>query len=158
MAAFRILIADDHEWVRRSMRMLLASHPGWEVCGEAVDGRDALKKARRLNPDLVLLDIGMPYLSGLEVARELLLNGSESKILMITVNSNRHVAQESKDLGAHGFLSKVDAVRDLLPAIGTLQRGEKFFPELELEAAFQTAGASGSRTSGLSLVRSAQKP
>jgi DNA-binding NarL/FixJ family response regulator len=158
MDAFRILIADDHEWVRRSIRTLLAPHCGWEICGEAVDGRDALKKARRRSPDLVLLDIGMPYLSGLEVARELLSEGSESKILMITVSSNRHVAQESRDLGAHGFLSKTDAVRDLVPAIENLQRGETFFPELELTSAFQTANASGSRESGPLLARSVQKP
>jgi DNA-binding NarL/FixJ family response regulator len=154
MTPFRILIADDHEWVRRSIRTLLASHPGWEVCGEAVDGRDALKKTRRLNPDLVLLDIGMPYLSGLEVARELLSEGSEAKLLMITVNPNRHVAQESRDLGAHGFLSKADAVRELVPAIENLQCGETFFPELELA----TASASGSTASGPSLVPGAQKP
>jgi DNA-binding NarL/FixJ family response regulator len=158
MAPFRILIADDHEWVRRSVRTLLASCPGWEICGEAVDGRDTLKKARRLNPDLVLLDIGMPYLSGLEVARELLAHGCQPKILMITVNPNRHVAQESRDLGAHGFLSKTDAVRDLVPAIESLQRGETFFPELELTPAFQTAGAAASRSSGPKFVRSAQKP
>ena len=70
MTAFRILIADDHEVVRQGLRSMLETHPGWEVCGEAVDGREALRQVELLNPDLVILDIGMPNLNGLDAARE----------------------------------------------------------------------------------------
>jgi len=72
MSAFRILIADDHEIVRRGIRALLENHPGWEVCGEAMDGRDAIEKAAALRPDLALLDVGMPNLNGLDAARQIL--------------------------------------------------------------------------------------
>ena len=68
MSSLRILVADDHEVVRHGIRALLEGHPGWEVCGEAIDGRDAVDKARELGPDLALLDIGMPNLNGLDAA------------------------------------------------------------------------------------------
>src|SRR5690242_2798744 len=83
MPTLRVLLADDHESVRRSLRTLIESHPGWEICAEAVDGRDALKKIKRLQPDLVVLDVGMPYLSGLEVARDVKRNGPQTKILIV---------------------------------------------------------------------------
>ncbi len=68
MSNFRILIADDHEIVRQGIRALIESHPGWEVCAEAVDGRDTVQKAEQLKPDLIALDIGMPKLNGLDAA------------------------------------------------------------------------------------------
>jgi len=130
MPALRIMLADDHEGVRRSLRSLVESHPGWEVCGEAVDGRDAIKKIRRLEPDLVVLDIGMPYLSGLEVAREINRHGPATRILIVTIHSSEQVAREAWDCGAKGFMSKPDAARDLLRAIETIHRGKMFFPEM----------------------------
>jgi DNA-binding NarL/FixJ family response regulator len=130
MRPFRILIADDHEWVRRGLRSLLANPPDWEIC-EAVDGPDVIKKARKWKPDLVLLDIGMPYISGLDAGREILASDPAVKILIITVHSHRQVAEEAWRVGAHGFLCKSDAQRDLLTAIEAVQRGERFFPELE---------------------------
>jgi DNA-binding NarL/FixJ family response regulator len=128
---FRILIADDHEWVRRGLCSLLASRSDLEICGEAVDGHDVIKKARKSKPDLILLDIGMPYISGLDAGREILASDPAVKIFIITVHSHRQVAEEAWRLGAHGFLCKSDARRDLLIAIEAVQRGERFFPELE---------------------------
>jgi len=131
MRPFRILIADDYEWVCRGLRSLLASRSDLEICGEAVDGHDVIKKARKSKPDLILLDIGMPYISGLDAGREILASDPAVKILIITVHSHRQVAEEAWRLGAHGFLCKSDARRDLLTAIDAVQRGERFFPELE---------------------------
>jgi DNA-binding NarL/FixJ family response regulator len=112
------------------LRSLLASRSDWEICGEAVDGRDVIKKARKLKPDLILMDIGMPYISGLEAGREVLATDSSTKILIITVHSHQQVAEEAWRMGAHGFICKSDARRDLTTAIETVQRGERFFPEL----------------------------
>ena len=72
MATLRILVADDHEVVRRGLRMLLASHAKWEVCAEAIDGREAATKTRQMKPDIVILDIGMPNMNGLEAARQII--------------------------------------------------------------------------------------
>src|SRR5438445_9819771 len=72
MSALRILVADDHEIGRRGLCAILESHTGWEVCGEAADGREAVEKTRQLNPDVVILDIGMPSLNGLEATRQIL--------------------------------------------------------------------------------------
>lgn len=130
MPTLRVLLADDHESVRRSLRTLIESHPGWEICAEAVDGRDALKKIKRLQPDLVVLDVGMPYLSGLEVARDVKRNGPETRILIVTIHSSEQVAREAWDCGAKGFMSKPDAARDLVRAMEAIQRGKMFFPEM----------------------------
>ena len=75
----RILLADDHEIVRRGLIALLQKHEGWEICGEASDGREALEKAKQLKPDVVILDIGMPFLNGLETTRQLLQHDPSSK-------------------------------------------------------------------------------
>src|SRR5262249_6984682 len=146
MPVLRVLLADDHEGVRRSLRSLIEFHQGWQICGEAVDGRDAIKKIRRLQPDLVVLDIGMPYLSGLEGAREINRNGPSTKILIVTIHSSEQVAREAWDCGAKGFMSKPDAARDLVPAIELIQHGKVFYPEMitSLQAAASaSAGVQG---------------
>jgi len=143
MAALRVLLADDHDSVRRSLRSLIEFHPGWDICGEAVDGRDAIKKIKRLQPDLVVLDIGMPYLSGLEVAREIKRSGPTTKILIVTIHSSEQVAREAWDSGAKGFLSKPDAARDLVRAIELIQRGKMFFPEMAPTFHAAASGSSG---------------
>ena len=142
MPMLRVLLADDHESVRRSLRTLIESHQGWEICAEAVDGRDAIKKIKRMQPDLVVLDIGMPYLSGLEVARDVKRNGPATKILIVTIHSSEQVAREAWECGAKGFLSKPDAARDLVKAIEMIQRGKMFFPEMP--ATFHAAASASS--------------
>jgi len=85
MDSLRILVADDHEIVRRGVVSLLKSQAGWEVCGEARDGREAVDKANLLRPDIVILDIGMPNLNGLEAARQMLHHNPMCKILVLTI-------------------------------------------------------------------------
>jgi len=123
----RILIADDHEVARRGIRSLLESHAGWEVCAEAKDGRDAVELATRTKPDLILLDIGMPNLNGLEAARQILATNPNVAILILTMHDSDHVIREVLRAGARGFLLKSDAGRDLLAAVEALQRQRTFF-------------------------------
>lgn len=123
----RILIADDHEVARRGIRSLLESHPGWEVCAEAKDGRDAVELALRTKPDLILLDIGMPNLNGLEAARQILAANPNVAILILTMHDSDHVIREVLRAGARGFLLKSDAGRDLVAAVDALQSQRTFF-------------------------------
>jgi DNA-binding NarL/FixJ family response regulator len=124
---FRVLIADDHEIVRRGIRDLIEKHPGWEVCGEAKDGRDAVSRAFALKPDLVLLDIGMPNLNGLDAARQIAANCPLTRVLVLTVHDSEQVVREVLAVGARGFLLKSDAGRDLVSAVEALQRHGTFF-------------------------------
>jgi DNA-binding NarL/FixJ family response regulator len=123
----RILIADDHEVVRRGLSALLQTQEGWEVCAEAVDGREAVEKAKLLKPDFVILDIGMPNLNGLAATRQLTEYDPNFKIIVLTITDSDHVIREALDAGARGFVLKSDAVRDLISAIEALQRGQMFF-------------------------------
>jgi DNA-binding NarL/FixJ family response regulator len=123
----RILVADDHEVARRGIRSLLESHPGWEVCAEAKDGRDAVELATGTKPDLVLLDIGMPNLNGLEAARQILATRPNVAILILTMHDSDNVIREVLRAGARGFLLKSDAGRDLVAAVEALESQKTFF-------------------------------
>jgi DNA-binding NarL/FixJ family response regulator len=123
----RILIADDHEVARQGIRALLEVHPGWKVCAEAKDGREAVEFAISGNPDLVLLDIGMPNLNGLEAARQILAALPAVPILILTMHDSDNVVREVLRAGARGFLLKSDAGRDLLAAVEALQLHRTFF-------------------------------
>lgn len=123
----RILIADDHELVRRGLSSLLQAQVGWEVCGEASDGREAVEKAKQLRPDLVILDIGMPNLNGLAATRQLAQHDPSLKIIVLTITDSDQVIREALNAGARGFVLKSDAARDLVTAIESLQRGQMFF-------------------------------
>src|SRR5437667_42781 len=109
MATFRIFIADDHEVVRKGLMSLLQAQPDWEVCGEAADGREAVDKAQQLKPDVVILDIGMPSLNGLEATRQILKSNPQAKVLILTLHDSDQVVREVLNAGARGFLLKSDA-------------------------------------------------
>jgi DNA-binding NarL/FixJ family response regulator len=123
----RILLADDHEIVRRGLCALLQKREGWEVCGEASDGRQALEMAKELKPDVVILDIGMPQLNGLDATRQLLLHDPQFKIIVLTITDSDQVIREAIDAGARGFVLKSDAARDLVSAVEALQSKQMFF-------------------------------
>lgn len=124
---FRIFIADDHEVVRRGVRALLEANPGWEVCGEAKDGREAVEKVKEVNPDLVLIDVGMPNLNGLDAARQIITAQPGVRVLVLTMHESEQIVREVLEVGARGFLLKSDAARDLIAAVEALQRRTTFF-------------------------------
>jgi PAS domain S-box-containing protein len=113
----RVLIADDHEIVRRGVRSLLETHPALEVCGEAVDGQDAVDAAKQLNPDVVVLDISMPHLSGLEAARLIRKAVPRTEILILSQHDSSEVVNAALEAGARGYVVKSDVSRDLLTAV-----------------------------------------
>jgi DNA-binding NarL/FixJ family response regulator len=127
LSAFRILIADDHEVARKGIRSLLESHIGWEICGEARDGREAVEYANKLKPDVLLLDIGMPNLNGLDAARQILATTPDARILILTVHDSDQTVREVLAVGARGFLLKSDAGRELVAAVEALQQRRTFF-------------------------------
>src|ERR1700687_1388960 len=123
----RILIADDHEVVRRGLCTLLQSHEGWEICGEAKDGRETVEKAKQVKPDVVILDVGMPNLNGLAATRQLLQENPQQKVIVLTITDSDQVIREALDAGARGFVLKSDAARDLVSAVEALQSNRMFF-------------------------------
>jgi DNA-binding NarL/FixJ family response regulator len=123
----RMLIADDHEIVRQGLRALVESRPGWQVCGEAADGWDAVQKARDLKPDVIALDIGMPNLNGLEAAREILRESPKAKILFLTIYDTEQAVKSAVQIGAKGLILKSDAARELLVAVEAILRNSTYF-------------------------------
>ena len=123
----RVLIADDHEIVRTGVRTLVQSVSYWEVVGEAGDGRDAVQKANELRPDLVVLDIGMPLLNGLEAARQMLRSDPRCRILILSMHDSDLIIREILDIGARGYVLKSDTNRDLLMAIKAVRNNKTFF-------------------------------
>ena len=113
----QILIADDHEMLRRGVRNTLQVEPDLEICGEAVDGQDAIDKARELHPDLVILDINMPVLNGLVAVRQILRYCPTTKIVIFSVHDSDQTKQETIAAGAHGFVSKGKDSHDLLRVV-----------------------------------------
>jgi DNA-binding NarL/FixJ family response regulator len=123
----RVLIADDHEFVRLGLRELLEAGQGFAVCGEASDGRQAFEQAERLKPDVVVLDISMPGLNGLETTRQIVRKLSQTKVLVFTVHESEELAVSLLKAGAHGYLLKSDAGRDLLTAVESVHQCRPFF-------------------------------
>jgi DNA-binding NarL/FixJ family response regulator len=112
---------------RKGIRALLETRQGWEICGEAKDGREAVECAKQMKPDVVLLDIGMPSLNGLDAARQIRTALPETSILILTMHDSEQVVREVLAVGARGFLLKSDAGRDLVAAVEALQQRRTFF-------------------------------
>jgi len=121
-----ILVADDHEVVRKGLCNLLQSH-GWEVCGEAGDGRQAVEMTRQLRPEIVILDIGMPNLNGLDATRQILHHNENQKVLVLTITDTDQVIRDVLQAGARGFVLKSDAARDLVAAVEAILQHRTFF-------------------------------
>jgi DNA-binding NarL/FixJ family response regulator len=123
----RVLVADDHDLVRRGVRALLESHSEWSICAEACTGRDAVSKSSELKPDIVILDIAMPELNGVEAARKIHKASPGTEILALSVHYSDQLAREILDAGIHGYIVKSDSEGDLVAAVEALARHKPFF-------------------------------
>jgi DNA-binding NarL/FixJ family response regulator len=127
MSGFRILVADDHPIFRFGLSSLLGSHESWEVCGEAIDGRDAVEKCRQLKPDLLILDICLPELNGLDAARQILKHNPAQAILVLTAVDSEQVIRDCLEAGVRGWVFKSDGTADLTTAVAAMQRRKSIF-------------------------------
>jgi DNA-binding NarL/FixJ family response regulator len=123
----RILIADDHEVIRNSLRGLLSRREGWQICGEAVHGREAVEMAKRLRPDIVVLDVSMPLLNGIEVTFQIRKALPRTEILIITMHETKELVEQVMSAGARAYLLKSDATAHIEAAVETLAKHKSYF-------------------------------
>jgi DNA-binding NarL/FixJ family response regulator len=122
----RILVVDDHAVVRRGVRSLLESHEGWEVCGEATTGRDAVAQSLRLRPDVVVMDLSLPDLNGLDATRQILKAVPDTEVLVLTMHHSEECTRDVLQAGARGLVLKADADENLLAAVDSLRQHKPF--------------------------------
>jgi DNA-binding NarL/FixJ family response regulator len=122
----RILLVDDHPIVRQGLKTLLQGHSGWEVIGEASDGAEAVEKAKDLSPDVMVLDVTMPRMNGLEACRVLRQECPELEILFVTQHDSPQMMREALEAGARGYVVKSNAARDLLAAVDAVSQHRVF--------------------------------
>jgi len=126
LSSIRILITDDFKDWRRQVLLLFQARPEWQVTAEAADGQEAIQKAEELKPDLIVLDIGLPKLSGIEAARRIRQLCPESIIIFLSQNNDLDVVRAALGTGALGYVHKTDAQSELLPAVDAVLRGKQF--------------------------------
>jgi DNA-binding NarL/FixJ family response regulator len=128
-ASLRILVADDHESVRKGVCVILGTRGDIEVCGEASNGQEAIDKALELRPDLIILDVTMPVVSGIDAAEVIRRTLPQVPILFLSMHQGRQIIAAAKRIGVRGYVRKSDAAATLLNAVDALLRNEPFFPE-----------------------------
>ena len=127
MPSVRIIIADDHEIMRKGLRSLVEARQDWQVVGEASNGREAVEKAKELAPNVAVLDIGMPELNGLEATRQIVRDSPQTQVLILTMHESEQMVRDVLDAGARGYVLKSDAARDLVNAVDALSQHRTFF-------------------------------
>ena len=159
MKKLRILIADDHGLVRRGARALLQAQQGWRVVGEAANGREAVEKAKEMKPDVAVVDISMPELDGVEVARQILEAVPDAKVLVLTMHESDQMVQRALGAGAHGYILKSDLTDSLPKAVKAIAEGKRFLTprvsEIVLDGFLETRGRNrqGERTASRTTPR-----
>ncbi len=123
----RILIADDHEIVRQGVRAILSQRERWEIVAEAADGRDAVEQARLAEPEIAILDYALPFINGVEVARQIRLHSPKTEVLMFTQHDNEALLRNILEAGVRGYLLKSDATLYLTQAVEALEHHQPFF-------------------------------
>lgn len=154
MEKLRILLADDHEIVRHGVRTLIEKEAGWEICGEAGDGRNAVLLAKKLRPDVVVLDLGMPELNGLDAARQIKHAVPKAELLIFTGEENEQLIHEIFAAGVRSYILKSDLGEHLVSAIRALGQHKHYFTSRVSEVVFAryldgTSGAGKDKTEGL---------
>jgi DNA-binding NarL/FixJ family response regulator len=147
MKELRILIADDHDLMRRGLKTVIESHPGWVVCDEAHTGREAIAKAEKIKPDIVILDISMPVLNGIEAAKGIRKASPTSEILILSLHYSDQLIREILDAGVRGYIMKSDPDQDLINALEKLANHRPYFTSKAAEVMLATFNHSGSRVS-----------
>src|SRR5512146_113412 len=127
MEKIRILIADDHPVVRRGVQELLETREGWEVCGQAATGAEAVEQVQRLKPDIVIMDISMPEMNGIEAIRHMRAIAPEVEILTLTMHDSESMFRGVMEAGAHGYVLKSDLDGRLIEAVEALSEHRAFF-------------------------------
>jgi DNA-binding NarL/FixJ family response regulator len=125
--ALKILVADDHDILRRGLKQLLTSRPGWEICAEAKTGREAVTLAEQFKPDIVVMDVSMPDLNGLEAASRIHKMFPKTGILILTLHFSDQLVRDIVEAGARAYIMKSDADRDLVTAVEALANRRTFF-------------------------------
>lgn len=125
--AVKILIADDHEIVRQGIRRVLETKPEWDICGEAANGQEAVQMAQELTPDIIIMDVTMPVMSGFEAADEISRLPIQSRVLFFTMHESGGMAGSARKSGAQGYVVKSRAAQDLIQALERLINGDTFF-------------------------------
>jgi DNA-binding NarL/FixJ family response regulator len=143
MPPLRILVADDHQVVRTGLRALLESKTGWQVCAEAANGREAVEKANECQPDVAVLDIGMPLLNGVEATRQIRKVSPNTEILILTMHDSEYMIQGVLEAGAHGYILKDDADRNLLAAVEALRRHKPYLSSRVSQTVSKAASSHG---------------
>jgi DNA-binding NarL/FixJ family response regulator len=123
----RILVADDQEAIRRRVVATLASHKGFEICAEATNGREAVERAQDTKPDLIVLDITMPEMNGLDAARRIRALLPDTPILILTVHKGKQLIEEARKIGVRGYVTKGEAVQKLVQAVDSVLQNQAFF-------------------------------
>ncbi|MHB9024489.1 MAG: response regulator [Armatimonadota bacterium] len=122
----RVLLADDHQMVREGLRTLLEQQNGIQVVGEATDGWTAVQQAKELNPDIVVMDVSMPGLNGIEATRQIATEAPDSRVVALSVHSDKRFVVEMLKMGAKGYLLKTSAFDELVQAITAVARGQVY--------------------------------
>src|SRR5579863_2148281 len=131
----RVLIVDDHEIVRRGVRSLLLSQANCDVCGEAVDGQDAVEKAKELRPDVIVMDVSMPNLNGLDATRQVRRILPQTEVLILSQHDSSEMVRQAFQAGARGYVVKSSISRQLVAALDKVSRHEPFFDNSAAETA-----------------------
>jgi DNA-binding NarL/FixJ family response regulator len=152
MKSLRILLADDHSLMRRGLKSILGARPEWEVCAEAHTGREAVAKASQLRPDVVILDVCMPELNGIEATRQIRKISPRSEVLILSVHHSSYLIREVLDAGARGYILKSDSDKELVAAVECLAKHKPFFTGYATELLLQGCpGGAGDTHSDLQM-------